>query len=184
MYFTIIDIIEYLIKNNIDIMLKTLVFSLSYVYCLLGVVSKQIGCNSSNIKILNITIYLSIYLAIIYTNDFEFELKDMITLLLNYDNVVNYDMFISCLNNLFIKLNCFYPKNIYDPSMESEEVIELISYYLQPKIIQKITPKNYVYDNRINIINSSTNKNIKLTKNILTYLKVKYEHELSLAENY
>jgi len=98
----------------------------------------------------------------------------MINLLLNYDKiVVPKDKFISCLDNLFIKLNCFYPSNIYDSCRSSNEVLDIISYYLQPTLVQKISPKNYVNEHRMKHVYVNNHKNIRLDRNIIKNLKSK-----------
>ena len=172
MYFTVLNIAEYLIKNGIYIMLKTLIFVLSYIYCIIDVVHRYLWYDNKKFKILNITILLSFYLSIIYTHEFEFRLQDMISLILEYDKtIISEETFIACLHELFNKLTCLYPENIYDIANSSEEVLDIISYYLNPTIMLKNSPKHYTSNDRLRGMN---NKNIHVNSNLLKDLKFKY----------
>ncbi len=174
-YSTVIDIFEFLIVNNIDLMLKTMIFTFSYIYSLFDTVYKYVVVDNSGIQPINTTIYLSIYLSIIYTHEFDFKLKDMIDLLLSYSKIdIKRETFISCLNNIFIKTNCFCPANIYSHAKNSDEILNTVSYYLQPTVMQTITPKDYVIRYRINNHRENSgnhSKNIKLNQHIIKYIR-------------
>ena len=172
MYFTVLNITEYLIKNNIHIMLKTLIFVLSYVYCIISVIHKCFWHHNKRFGVLNVTILISFYLSIIYTHEFEFRLQDMITLILEYDNtIISEEKFITCLHEVFNKLTCLYPENIYDCASNSDDILDMISYYLDPTTMLGSSPHYYVSNNKSQEI---YNKNIIINNNIIKNLKFKY----------
>jgi len=177
MYCTVLDITEYLIRNNIYIMLKTLIFVLSYIYCIIDVIHKYLWHDNKKFKILNITILLSFYLSIIYTHDFEFKIQDMLSLILEYDNtIISEEIFIPCLHELFNKLTCLYPENVYDLSSNSDEVLDMISYYLNPITMLQHSPNHYAANNKSKGV--LHNKNITININIIKDLKFKYTENI------
>ncbi len=110
-----------------------------------------------------------------FTHDFEFKLGNIIDLISQYKKSwVSKSVILSCLDDLFVKLSCFYPINIYESAKNSIEVLETISYYLDPIKMGSVTPKAHLYDYRSS--RSAKNyrvKNIRLTHAIIRSLRHK-----------